>query len=367
MYAIVLITCPACGITDTQNNRILYARLSFTGDIMLHGLQAEAAFDKKTGAYDFNPPFQAIRKYFTGSDLVIGNLETTFANFYSDYPLFSAPDAFAAALGDAGFGLLCTVNNHCFDYGYDGLVRTLDVLNQTGIGHAGTNRTREERDCPDITTINGIEFIFLAYTYGTNAYVPDDYAYSVNLLDENLINRQITDAITREPDFIVVLAHMGDEYALEPSAQTVYWAEFMLNCGADIVVACHPHAVQRVEIKENGGVIAYSTGNFISTQRTPPCDYGMILNMEFTKTNAGRASLSEISFIPTWVKLYDGQGLYDIRVLPVGDAMDGFLTGNAYKIKRQDYGRLYDINDEITKNLMGSSHTAQTEYVIYKK
>lgn len=364
LYSIVFF-CAACGFDGVRNDNAYRVKLSFTGDIMLHGPQAEAAYDAQSGAYDFTYCFKHIKKYFEDSDLTIGNLETTFSNFFNDYPSFSAPDAFADALSGAGFGLLSTANNHCYDYGYGGLARTLDTLDRAGIGRVGTNKTQIERDNLLVMVINHIKFIFLAYTYGVNTFIPGERSYSVNLLDDYLMAGQIEEAKALNPDVIVVLAHMGGEYTDEPSAQAAYWAEFMLSCGADIVVACHPHAVQRVEISE-AGVIAYSMGNFLSSQRTPPNDYGMILNMEFIKRR-GRASLDKISYIPTWVKFYRDNGTYDIQVLSVYDAIEDYYSDNIYKIKRRDIGRLRDINGEITRKLSGAAEMPRPEYVIYEK
>jgi poly-gamma-glutamate synthesis protein (capsule biosynthesis protein) len=99
----------------------------------------------------------------------------------------------------------------------------------------------------------------------------------------------------------------------------------MLLAGADIVLASHPHVLQPVEFvtvtdadgTERRCFIAYSLGNFVSSQRTAPRDYGMIVNLNFSKTDGGKAALDSVGLTPVWVKFTNPRGAYDITVLPV--------------------------------------------------
>ena len=347
-----------------------HAVLAFVGDLMVHSWQADAAYDKKTGEYDFTRSFEHVAAYLHSADFAVGNLETTFAGGrYSDYPAFCAPDSFAEALGLAGFGLVSTANNHCYDKGYDGLARTLDVLDMNGIDHTGTYRSEEESDTPCVRDINGIRFAFVSFTYGTNGIsVAKDRPYSVNLINEDVIKKQIDAAKEFEPDFIIALPHMGTEYATEPSAYAKKWAGFMLECGADAVVACHPHLIQTVEVTDDGKFIAYSTANFISSQRTLPRDCGMILNMEFVKSENEKCECVRVSIIPTWVKFVNSAGAYDIQTLPVYDALLDYEDENLFLLRQKDVPRLRDVIKELTKTILGEAATEiQKEYVVYEK
>ncbi|MBR5590443.1 MAG: CapA family protein, partial [Anaerotignum sp.] len=124
-------------------------KMAVVGDIMVHDYQYNEAYDPSTGEYDFMHNFQDAKKYFAGNDLVIGNLELTFGGTdrpYSSYPCFNTPDSFLDAVKDAGFNLLTTANNHSMDTGRNGVIRTLDKLDEYGIEHFGTYRTQEDRD-----------------------------------------------------------------------------------------------------------------------------------------------------------------------------------------------------------------------------
>jgi len=49
-------------------------RLVFVGDIMNHGPQIRAAYDKTTGLYDYTENFLFLNDIFSQADFVVGNL-----------------------------------------------------------------------------------------------------------------------------------------------------------------------------------------------------------------------------------------------------------------------------------------------------
>jgi len=58
--------------------------------------------------------------------------------------LLVAPDDFAKALKDASIDILVTANNHSFDKGVSGVVRTIKVLDSLYINHTGTFKNFED-------------------------------------------------------------------------------------------------------------------------------------------------------------------------------------------------------------------------------
>ena len=280
-------------------------RLTFTGDIMLHRQQM---------GFDFNRTFSQVYSHLQSADLAIGNLETVFAGFFSDFPLFSAPDEFGYALRDAGFDLLSTANNHSLDQGVEGLIGNLNFLEELGIGTFGTYRSREERDTILIREAGGIRFAFLSYTFGTNSQmIPGGRDYLINLLHADLIRADIARA-REQADFVIIMPHMGNEYELFVRQEFQDWAMLMLEAGADIVVAGHPHVVQPMgfvqitdtETNENRrGFIAYCLGNFVSSQSEPHTDTGVMLNLYFER-NGVTPALIDVSYIPIRVQFTNG-------------------------------------------------------------
>ena len=336
------------------------ATISAVGDLMVHTWQMRDAYDKESGEYDFSNDFEMVTKYFNQVDFRTGNLETVFAGAdigYSDFPMFNTPDSFGQALKDAGFDLLTTANNHSLDKKEAGLLRTLDVLDELGISHVGTYRSQEERDSFVIKDINGINVAFLSYSYGTNGLpVPKGKDYLINLMNRDLIKADLEAVKALNPDVIIVMPHMGNEYELTPKKVFVDWVDFMIECGADIVLASHPHVLQPMEVKdytdENGEsrkvFIAYSLGNFISSQRTQPRDAGIIVNITLTKTGDEQAEIDMVEFIPTWVQFTNQSGMDYVRVLGVADALNQYENGVENQLRPKDITRLKGVHKWIT-------------------
>lgn len=339
------------------------ATLTFTGDLMVHSYQYEAAYDRTTNTYDFSNNFTSVKKYFKKSDYVIGNLETTLGGTaigISDYPRFNSPDSFAKSLKDAGFDLLTTANNHCVDKGTDALLRTIDVLDKLKLDHIGTYQNKSDSKKIFIKEINGIQIAFISCTYGTNG-LPYDHDYNVKLLNEQ-IYKEIKKA-RKLADFVVVLPHNGTEYAKTPSE--TYKAQYkkMLKSGADAVIASHPHVLQPMEYIEisteqdstRKGFIIYSMGNFISSQVTKPRDAGVILNLTVKEETPSSFVIDKVSVIPTWCRFSDASSKRNFTVFSVYDILNMSEKKRKSLIRDKDFARVQQIQLESTKTLLGKS------------
>lgn len=356
------------------------ASLAVTGDIMVHSYQYEEAYDRSTGKYDFMHNFTDVKKYFDAADYSIGNFETVLAGEdvgISDYPCFNTPDSFLDSLEYSGIDFVTTANNHCMDKGTDGLLRTIDKLDEYGFDHTGTYKDEESRNEVFVKDINGITFAFLSYTYGTNG-IPVKNPWNVNILDEELIKSDIEKAKELNPDFIVVLPHMGVEYEIYPREEFKEWADFMFNCGADIILASHPHVLQPMEVREitkddgstRNGFIIYSLGNFISSQTTPPRNAGIIVNLDFEKKGIEKAELTKVSFIPVWTQFRNAQNINHFMVRSVYEMLTLPQNEMYNTLRQKDIARLKDIHKETTSMYLNRDvplEEIQDEYTFWEK
>lgn len=356
------------------------ASLAVTGDIMVHSYQYEEAYDRSTGKYDFMHNFTDMKKYFDSADYSIGNFETVLAGEdvgISDYPCFNTPDSFLDSLEYSGIDFVTTANNHCMDKGTDGLLRTIDKLDEYGFDHTGTYKDEESRNEVFVKDINGITFAFLSYTYGTNG-IPVKNPWNVNILDEELIKSDIEKAKELNPDFIVVLPHMGVEYEIYPREEFKEWADFMFNCGADIILASHPHVLQPMEVREitkddgstRNGFIIYSLGNFISSQTTPPRNAGIIINLDFEKKGIEKAELTKVSFIPVWTQFRNAQNINHFMVRSVYEMLTLPQNEMYNTLRQKDIVRLKDIHKETTSMYLNRDvplEEIQDEYTFWEK
>ncbi len=277
-------------------------KLVFTGDIMGHDTQISSALATGDQGYDYHPCFQYLKPYFAKADLVIGNLEVTFAGPpYKGYPRFSSPDELADALKEAGFDILVTANNHALDRSRGGLERTIEQLDRRELLHTGTfaDSTARFMYCPLLFEKNGIRIALLNYTYGTNGLKVQPPAI-VNMTDTTLIRNDLEKAFTAAPDFIIVTMHWGNEYQRVESSAQRELAAFIFDHGADAIIGSHPHVVQPIRGNSQGNLVAYSMGNFISNQRDRFRDGGIAFELELVKKETG-TEIAGYGFLPIWV------------------------------------------------------------------
>ena len=110
---------------------------------------------------------------------------------YSSYPIFNAPAELADAIHDVGWDVCSTASNHSADQGMEGVIATLDALDDAGVGHRGMARTPLEAARPDLIEVAGTEVALLSATYGLNGLpVPGGNEWSVNLIDPEAIIRR---------------------------------------------------------------------------------------------------------------------------------------------------------------------------------
>lgn len=301
--------------------------IAAVGDIMMHDGQIWSGYDESTGTFDYSEFFHVIKDEISSANLAMADIETTFGGKeqkYTGYPMFNSPDELADTLKETGFDIIITSNNHSLDRGVKGALRTLEVLKERELTPVGTYEFKEERDKILIKEINDIKIAFLSYTYGTNGIpIPADKPYLVNLIDEELILEDLARA-QKLADAVVVYLHFGDEYQRTPSKAQRKLAHLVLKNGANVIVASHPHVIQPsewMEVEEPDGevvkkYVAYSMGNFISAQRFPHTEEGLIIKFTLKKDlKKNKVYLKDVKEIDTWVDKFvrDGKMRYVVR------------------------------------------------------
>jgi len=347
-------------LSPAQESRL---KLVFTGDIMGHDSQIASALATGEPGYDYKPCFQYLRPYLQEADVVIGNLEVTFAGEpYKGYPAFSSPDELAEALEWAGFDILVNANNHALDRGRKGLERTIDLLQQKELIQTGTFTDPDTRSAyyPLIFEKNGIRIALLNYTYGTNG-IKDRPPAIVNRIDRNQISEDLLKAKTAQPDFILVTIHWGQEYQLTEDSRQRELAAYLFELGADAIIGSHPHVVQPIRGEGSGSLVVYSMGNLISNQRNRYRDGGILFEMVLSKhkSDADALTLKEIeshAYLPVWVwkpqtKKGTGFTLVPANLDPDAAELATMTAGDMNKMKlflEDTRSRLKDSREVIT-------------------
>ncbi len=307
--AILLLPFPASFILKSQVTRVPDNKISllFIGDIMGHDEQIWSAENRETHRYNYDDVFRYIKPVISEADIAIANFEVTLAGPpYKGYPQFSSPADLAVSCRNAGIDYLVTANNHAADRGKNGIIGTIKRLDSIGMPHTGTFPDQACRDSlsPLMIECKGTSIALLNYTFSTNGIrVPEPVI--VNMLDKDLITKDIMKAQKKKADLIILFLHWGTEYDTIPSANQTNLAEFFLSRGADLVIGSHPHVLQKMVWTKNpatgkDGVIIYSLGNFITNQRKPGTDGGSMVRIVIER-EGNAVKLLNAGYYLTWV------------------------------------------------------------------
>jgi poly-gamma-glutamate capsule biosynthesis protein CapA/YwtB (metallophosphatase superfamily) len=291
-------------------------RLAFVGDIMQHRRQATD---------NFQACYRELSPLLAGSDLAAGNLE-----FPVDVtqPLgppdgsvqFNGSPAHVAALAKAGFDVLSTSNNHCFDQGAAGLARTQQVLMGFGLTPVG-NLGGASQDRPVIMERNGLRIGFFVYTFRPNSYADgrgeirywqsDWPVQELNFADWSaeyrgeglgLTGRHVDAARGARVDWLVALVHWGREWQFQPTADQRLAGRDLIDQGFDMVVGSHSHVINPLEVYR-GRLIAYSLGNLISDFRPWEARTGAVLQVDLARPSQGHLEIADFRAIPIFTEL----------------------------------------------------------------
>lgn len=335
--------------------------LTAAGDCLMHGPQIRSGL-QADGTYRYEHFFSEVKHLINEGDYSSTDFEAALAgpqSGYTGYPTFNSPDAVADTFKEAGFDLVVTANNHSLDRGYNGAIRTLDVLQGTGLNTVGTYRNEEEARAFLIKDIRGVKVGYLAYSYGTNGIpVPQEHPEFFNFLDKDKIETDIK-ALRPQVDIIILFLHWGLEYTTRPTQEQVTMAHELLETGADIILGSHPHVIQTMEIVNVGGrdkFVIYSMGNFISAQHGRERNSGIVLKLKFSKNmENGQTLLDEVSYTPTFSHPYNDNGKLKYRVIPVEAAIEKINQGQEPYLGKGDLPVLQAVL-ESTRNQLGQPY-----------
>lgn len=248
--------------------------------------------------------FDQVTPTLSAADVTFGNCEWPYAEEAGDtHPVeahindeFDKGDLFAPGapesirmMGRAGFDVMSVANNHTMHGGYRAFLRTIALLNESGIAPVGGGIDIAAARQPAIVERHGHRIGFLACTSGflpgahagrrTPGIVPlRRHTYAENASWDNwgtepdirtLVNRDdlgaLLDSVTElrsRVDVLVMSCHWG---ILEhPSAIAAYQREAahaLIDAGVDLIVSQGPLPVKGFEVYR-GKAILYCMGKF---------------------------------------------------------------------------------------------------------
>jgi poly-gamma-glutamate capsule biosynthesis protein CapA/YwtB (metallophosphatase superfamily) len=272
--------------------------LIFVGDIML-GRKVEDLL--KTNGDDY--PFTNLDPFLKSADTVVANLEGPVMAHHIQTPSGSVRFAFDTRIPELlmkhNIKIVTLANNHTFDFGSDGYFQTTAYLDNAGVLHTGHPFAFSD-DYVLRTTIEGKKFIMVGFNFTNPNFNVAQASAFVKSLD-------------RGPDeFLIAMIHGGDEYKLHSNEKQQAFYRGLIDDGADLVIAHHPHVVEEVETYKNK-LIFYSLGNFIFDQYfSHDVQEELSMRVSFKKTGI------EFELVPL-------QSLTSQPILMAGEAKRSFL------------------------------------------
>ncbi len=259
------------------------------GDNLIHeSVYLDAQKRAADGAeYDFVPMYAPIADTIAAADIAFINQETPMAGKsygYSGYPTFNSPREVAEALVEVGFDVVNLATNHLFDKHNDGAKATVEYMQSLPVTTIGAYLNEEDYENIRVTEVNGIRIAWVAFCQKSNyAYNPAQHSVIMPMMNDDAAIRARVQAADAIADFVIVSAHWGEEVA-EIYPETRRLAALIAEAGADVILGHHSHILQGVEwITTADGsrtLVAYSLGNFISTQYYAKNMIGGMLSFE---------------------------------------------------------------------------------------
>ena len=175
-------------------------------------------------------------------------------------PRLRADTATIVGLKDFGVDFFTLANNHILDQGAEGLLTTMQTLDDADISYAGAGKNPAEAMRSHVVGIEGKKIGIYCCAEHEFTIVTDDTP-GANPYDPLESFDHVRD-LRQQCDYLVVLYHGGKEYCRYPSPGVRKMCRKFVDFGADIVLCQHTHCIG-CEEDYTGKKIVYGQGNFL--------------------------------------------------------------------------------------------------------
>ncbi len=234
-------------------------------------------------------PFLYTADTLSSADIAIGNLECPISNRGQPEDktyIFRAPPEAGNSLAYGGFDLVSLANNHILDYGPLAMQDTITILAENHIHAIGAGMNDQEAYAPMFMEIDGLRLAFLAFAeippgrFDYLAWEAGENKPGIAWAHPDRIIEGVQSA-KEQADVVIVMVHNGYEFIHNVAKHQKETAQLAIDSGAALVIGSHPHVLQRID-HYNGGLIAYSMGNFVFDNFLFPPNYSAILKVELS-------------------------------------------------------------------------------------
>lgn len=328
-------------------------KIALLGDIALIGMFSV------TKSNDVLSRLKTISCYLNQFDYIIGNLETPFSRKKKPHGaksafLYSAPENIEI-IKYLHISAVNLANNHIYDFGKEGVMTTIELLEQADVDWFGLNGKEFNIEG------NGNKIGFSGYCcYTSNPIKLSSHKSKtgVNRFNYN----EVCDVLERnntEDTLSIISIHSGIEHVNRPSIDQIKIARKFAEKGPYVWYGHHPHVVQGID-NHNDSIIAHSLGNFIASEHPgdkmcPPIEFspenriGMILEMTVENNII-------TNYKPTFTRINEDGSIsimQDNGLIEKYSSMisEAFTNSKTYKQKREHEWRLFTSKRKSMRNI----------------
>ncbi len=283
LLTIAIGSAPA-GAAETKRAKNDTVRIVLAGDVMLDGGPGHAISHGEDPFADLAPILQS-------ADIAVCNLECVIArhgygtHVLKAYTFKARPECIPVLR--RYFSAVCVANNHSGDYGPDGLLDELTLLEKGRLPYFGGGRDAKEAARPLILQRNGRRVALLGYDgFPPRSFEAGDHRPGNAWLTPATVIADIKAArAVHHADLVIPFLHWGHEFRPSPDHAQRKLAREMIDAGADAVIGAHPHVTQTVDFYK-GRPIVYSLGNFVFDYfpGDPLAWSGWVVRLTFSKS-----------------------------------------------------------------------------------
>lgn len=239
-------------------------KLHLCGDIMI-GRSFNETFEYYPQHNIWDNTLSLLQK----SDFVLGNLETTITLSDNKWPNkafnYKLDPKYKSVLTKANISHLNIANNHILDYNVEGMIDTMDNINDLNITYTGSGLNLEQASKPIIKNIKGVKIGIISYADHYNYWRATKKEPGINYIDLDKDYKHVLEHIRKTKelcDILILSIHHGSNYVTNIPDNTKKFFHDMLSAGVDIVHGHSAHHVLPIEVID-GKYIFYSMGDFI--------------------------------------------------------------------------------------------------------
>ncbi|HEV8573694.1 MAG TPA: CapA family protein [Dehalococcoidia bacterium] len=251
--------------------------IAVAGDVML-GRLVNRVIQAQGPQYVWGDLLPLLRE----ADLFLVNLECTLTSRtepwhdggYKPFHFRAEPSA-VDVLKVAGVDFACVANNHIGDFGAQGLIETVRVLDSAGIAHAGAGIDLAAAREAAVLEASGWRVATISATDQARDSAAGETTPGTNYVqictdkeDFAPVAESIRSARQRA-DLVIFTIHWGPNMRLRPTPDFRAFARAVIHAGADIFWGHSAHLVQGIEVRD-GKPILYDTGDFIDDYAVDP-------------------------------------------------------------------------------------------------